>query len=182
MSGREKVLAIVVASVVGLWAGDRYVLGPMLDARRSLANERARLTTELEKGSDTVRAGAAAMRRWHAMNLSDDAASAEGAALHALRTFAEGSGLGLESLKPVRSGDRESLRRLVFSTAATGSLEQVVGFCKQIEKADIPLRIESFDLALREERGTQLRLDLRVSTLYFDDAAERARTVRGGAR
>ena len=178
---RERLLIIGVAVVVGLFVLDRYIVTPFFNASTAQSERHAALLAEHDQTSNTIRQQGAADRRWRKMDIATDAPSAQGAALRALQGFAQKSGLNLDSLKPMRQRDRDALRPLELLAGGTGTMEQVMHFCKLVEHAEIPLRIENFSLALREENGVLLRLDLRVSTLYFDkQTADRA--ARGARR
>jgi Tfp pilus assembly protein PilO len=182
LSKREKLIAVVAAAAVGLVVLDFYVLTPFLDLRTRQADELQTLTATLNEARALFDRRRLLRTEWHAMNaagLGRSRPEAESVVFHAVRDWAQESGLQLGSLKPGQSVEHPHAMELTFQTAATGPMQAVAGFLWRVESAPLPLRVHQLQLGARKDGEDDLSLQLHLSTLCHmqpaDDAAKTAR-------
>ena len=164
---RQRILLIAVIAVVGLFAGDRFVIGPL-----------ARLWQNWGQRIETVGADVAKFSPKRAQDMQDRWATmkkgslptqlpvAESRVLGAVSKWA-GRGLTVTSVKPHWLGDdREALARTVeFRVTANGSLDAIRSFLYALETDPMPLRVEDIEVTTRDPKGAALTLSMRFTGL-----------------
>lgn len=181
LSRRERLILIGTLLVIAVFALDRLILTPVLDARGEILNQKRDLIREMEKASELFEQKSRVSRKWDEMvngGLNSDVSSTESIVLNALRTWAQNYGLTLSSIKPEREkGQGAIMQEILFNVACSGNMSSVGQFLWQIENTTLPLRITEFQLGSREEDGKEMSLQMKLSALYLAGAANQ--TVSG---
>ena len=166
--GREKLLLGGAIAGLALFGLDRLVLTPFLVAWRGRADEILRLRLAATQGAAII-GQESRWLRWRdetsARLLPAVAGDAESALLSRVDTWARGSGLTVNSLRPRWKEGDEHTRLLELQVAGTGSPGAVTGFLYQLETSDFALAVEQLELMPRNPDGNELALDLRISGL-----------------
>lgn len=176
LSKRERLILIITLSIIMLFALDRFVLTPVLDARAEIQAERQRLTKEIDKASALLKQKETFGKEWEERinnGLNSDVSSTESIALNALRAWAQNYGMTLSSIKPEREKGEGKMQEIIFNMACSGNMTSVGQFLWQIENTELPLRITEFQLGSREEDGKEMSLQLKLSALYLSEASEK---------
>jgi len=184
LSRRERTIAIIALGALVLLVLDHYVLTPVLDDRERVRMEAQTLMQDTEQALNLFERSKTAARRWREMTqagMKEDAAEAESQMLHAVRDWAERTGLSLASVRPERVAGGEDLKQITFRAAGTGPMRSVARFLWEMHSSQVPLRIHDLQLGSRTEGRDDLSLQLRFSTLYAPPAGEAARPSRVAA-
>jgi hypothetical protein len=108
-------------------------------------------------------------RRWNEMRkntLPFGASPAEQEMLKAFDKWSQESGISVSSIKPQwKRGTSDDYSVLECRVDAAGSLATLTRFLYEVEHSPMALKIESMELAARDNNGQQLALGLLVSGL-----------------
>lgn len=186
MQRRERILATLVAVLVGGWVLDQAVLGPALawyDRLRSEADKAHAANAEARVLVDQQARIMADWRSRHAAGLLDDEAAARFRVQQLLAGSARQSGFTIDSVSggqliPPGRGQTCSLLRLTAS--GQGGLAQVMGFVAGIEGAAMPLRIERCEMSANDPRKDALEAAVTVSTRIVPVEGRAARRIPEG--
>jgi len=180
LSTRERLILIATMLIIMIFALDRFILTPALNARGEILNQKQELIREMEKASELFQQKSTVSPKWEEMingGLNSDVSSIESIVLNALRTWAQNYGLTLSSIKPEREkGQGGIMQEILFNVACSGNMSSVGQFLWQIENTTLPLRITEFQLGSREEDGKEMSLQVKLSALYLVEPAGRTVT------
>ena len=183
LSHRERIIAIAAVAAFAVLVLDYSVLTPVLGSRERLQVEGERLAAQTEQALSLFQRSKVIARRRREMaekGLKEAPGEAESQALHAVRDWAEQTGLSLSSVKPEYVAGDGGVRQIAFRAAGTGTMRAVARFLWQMESADLPLRVHDVQLGSRTEGRDDLSLQLHFSTLYTPPV-ERAEEPRAAA-
>ncbi len=175
MNDRRRLLMIAALGLVGLLALDRLVVAPGLRAWRAQSARLAALREDVNQGTMLADREALLRGRWAEMrdaSLPLDPADAEEVVLQAIGRWARGNGVVITDLIPRWRPHPDGHQVLECRASAQGSLVSLARFLHALETDPLPIRLEQFDLAARDDRGQQLTLNARFSGLQVP-AAER---------
>jgi hypothetical protein len=186
LNRRELYLAIATVSVLAVLLLDRVVFTPFLERGAYGKSERQRLTTEFEHATNLISKKNELARTWNRMldgGLTDSAAETESVTLHAIRDWADETGLALSLVKPDRPAVEEDLSEIKFRAVGTGTMDSVARLLWRVETTELPVRIKKVELGSRSEGQDDLSISLQLSALYVgsaDVASELAEASPGG--
>jgi hypothetical protein len=102
--------------------------------------------------------------------LSTDPSVQEGQLFKAFQNWSTASRVVLISQKPAPKNNDEdpSYAEEEWHADVTGSLDQLVAFLYSVENGPLGLKVDSVELATRDDRGQQLALGLTVSGLILN--------------
>lgn len=183
LSRREKYITAAAGIAVAILFLDRAVLTPLQERAASRSEETARRVREIEQAGmlfDRMRHLSGAWQEIQSNGLKSDAGEAEIQVLHAVRNWAQESGLALSGLRPESVKQRGALDELTFRASGTGTIQSVAGFLWRLESAPIPIRVTDLQLGSRKEAADDLSLQLRLSTLAEASVAVAQEPVRDG--
>jgi hypothetical protein len=166
---REKMIALVASSVIGLALLDQVLLSPLF-LRLSEANTRiTEDEAELARARNLFTTRTRAERRWRELagaTLKTDASAAESQLLNKVRDWAQGANLKLASLKPERAEKEAGFDKITIRAAGDGSLAQVSRFLYTLQTADIPVRVSDLTLTSRKPGTDELTLQVGIATIF----------------
>lgn len=166
--GRERLLLGGAVACLGLFALDRLVLTPCLEAWRGRAGEIQRLRLAVTQGAGII-AQESYWLRWRdetsARLLPGAPGDAESALLSQVDAWARSAGFTVNSFRPRWKEGAEHLRLLELQVAGAGAPAAVTGFLYQLETSPLPLAVEQVELVPRNPDGNELALDLRITGL-----------------
>jgi len=181
LSGRERKIALVAALAVALLVADRYLITPALNSYASLSAQKTQLTQKLETSARLLERRQRMALKWQEMTesgLGADPARAEGNVLHAVRNWAEETGLTISSMRPDRGDGKDKLAQITVLASGTGTMQSVARFLWRVETTSLPLRIRHLQLGSRKEGADDLSLQLTLSTVYTMDATPGAAPIQ----
>jgi hypothetical protein len=167
---RQQWLAVLAATAVALWVGDRLVATPLARSWQARAARLAELRESVAKGSALLEREAGIRRTSAFMEtntLPAEVAAAETTLLRAFDRWSRDSRISLTSLKPQWRQSGEDHAVLECRVDAAGSLAALTRFLYEIESDPLALRIDLLELAGRDNDGQQLQLALQVSALQL---------------
>lgn len=177
LSKRERQIAIVTMAVIMIFAFDRYLWTPVMEARSDVQVEKQELLTDQQQAERIFKQRNRMNDDWNEMKnggLSGDASTTESGVLNAINSWARNSGLTLSSIKPEHEKGEGEVREIIFNLACSGDMNEVGQFLWQVEKSTLPLKITEFQLGSREEDGREMTLQLKLSALYIIGGIEQA--------
>lgn len=179
VQNRQQLLTLVALLSVGLLAGEYFVRAPLFRAWQSRAAELATLRKNVTDGGLLLQrtAGPKGLRaRWDSMRtntLSTETSVAENQVLKAFDQWAQNSRVNLNSLKPQPKRGDDAFSTLECRVDATGNLPALTRFLHDLESDPLGLRLDTVELATRDDKGEQLTLGLQVSGLILEPAKSR---------
>jgi Tfp pilus assembly protein PilO len=168
IENRQRVLLVVTLSLLGLYAANLLVYGPMVkwwDARQAKIKE---LRQEVKDGKSLVRRESYIRGDWANMRtnaLPDDPSQAEQQLLKAFNGWAGDSGVNVSSVTPQWQNDQDDYSTLDCRVEASGDLNSLSRFIYAIESDPMALQLASIELTANDDKGQQLTLGLDVNGL-----------------
>jgi len=170
-------LAMIVASVVGLAIVYQFVIEPYLQKRKALQEQIEAREDELYKADKmykeqkrlkTVLAGLTEG------GLKSDVAEARSQLLYALSGWTKDAGVNLKSLKEGRTVE-EGNKWIQINTqsTATGPQAAIAQLLWRLETAKIPVRVTEMTINAVKEGTDELQINLGVSTLCQNPNADK---------
>ncbi len=171
---REWILAITAGVCMGAWVADSFILTPLANLWKSRTERIEELRKQLISGELLVQRETAIRERWDQMKaraFSSEMTEAEDRILKSANRWAQASGLGLSSLKPRVTQESEEFKKAEFSASGQGGIEPVTRFLYELERDNLPLKVENVQISTHDKTGKELALEVRFSGLLL--AAER---------
>ncbi|MCF7954271.1 MAG: hypothetical protein K9M75_00575 [Phycisphaerae bacterium] len=174
LSRREKIILFLAVFAIGLLISDKYILSPLMAKRSEVKDQKDRLTADVKEGLAVMKRRKLLTKRWQQMTesgLSDDPAVTEGVVLRYLEDISYKNYLTLASMQPerVERDTDSSVREIEFLVSGKGNMKSVTMFLWDIEDAAIPLKIKTMQLGASDESGSQMTIQMRVSSIYVYD-------------
>ncbi|MFN3167811.1 MAG: hypothetical protein ACE37H_12180 [Phycisphaeraceae bacterium] len=175
MSRREKLLALLVALIVGGFALLNWVIDPALAAFAAIDAESEQLEQELIQARGLVEDEPRIRKDWAGyqkagLKRSLEAADAEtGRALLVWAEDARLTKVRLSDGKPKTDGE-QPFATLSYTLQAAGRLSQVCELFYAVLESPFPLRIEKCVIDVQNNDSESLQLSLTVSTLFTPEA------------
>ena len=167
---RQQLLLILATLAVVLLFSDRVVVTPLAAVWKSRSVRLAELRESLAQGELLAQRDAVIRARWSAMReqtLPSIPSAAENELLKAFERWSRDSRLSISSIKPQwREGDEDYLS-LECRAEGFGSMEAVTRFLYEVEKDDLPVKVDSVEITTRDPQGQSLTLGLQVSGLVL---------------
>jgi hypothetical protein len=171
---REKMLLIAVAVCVGLWVVNMVIINPIITSWKARQTKIAELEGTISSGNTTLQSAQTIESQWDHMRTntlnSTNASAQQGQLFKAFLTWSTNSHVALLSQKPAAKPNAEDLSYAEYEWHADvqGSLAQLVAFLYAVENGPLGLKVDSIELATRDDRGQQLAMGLTVSGLILN--------------
>jgi Tfp pilus assembly protein PilO len=169
---REKMLLITVAACVGLWLLNYILINPLITSYSSRQARIKDLKDKISAGGSIMLSAKSIEDQWDRMKtntLSANGTLTEGQLFKAFQAWSTSSGVVLVSQKPQsKDSDDPAYSNEEIHVDVTGSLTQIFNFLYSVESGPIGLRVDSLELASRDDAGAQLALGLTVSGLILN--------------
>jgi Tfp pilus assembly protein PilO len=174
MKNRQQLLVIAASAIVVLFVCDKLVLPPLIAAWNQRNTQIADLRKQVAHGKSLIQREDSIHRRWSEMRtntLPVDTAVAEQQLLTAFDFWAQESRVSVLSITPQWKRDADDYLSLECRVEAFGNLSTITRFLYDIEKDSMALKLESVELAARDNEGQQLSLGLQISGLVLNPQA-----------
>jgi hypothetical protein len=161
---------LAVAVCLGALAGDRFVVSPLYAFWNERASAIAGLEESLAKSSLLVGRLDDMAGYWSEMrarSLPPAESRAENEVLSSVTRWAQDSRLEITSLKPKWVHGGTASNTLDIRAAGQGSMEAIALFLYRLESDWLPLRVESLEVAARDDSGSLLTFGLTFTGLQL---------------
>jgi hypothetical protein len=165
---REFILKMAVGVVVGLFLLDRLVLSPLIAHWGEQTERIADLREKVERGRQLIEREDALRRRWAEMlerDLDDNVSTAESEVFNGVARWAAASRINFTSLTPTWRNHEEGFDTFDFRATANGDQVSLSRLIYEMERDNLPARVEEIELTTRDKTGKQLTLTARFSFL-----------------
>lgn len=183
LNQRQRLLAFAAIAAVALLAGDKLVVGPLINSWKARSERLVTLRKEVADGRGLQARAKSIRDRWSTMRaaaLPSETSVAEDRLLKAFDRWSQDSRAGISSLKPQwKRGATPDYATLECRVDASGNLSALTRLLYDIENArrvdrdPLALKIDVLELSTRDDRAEQLSLGLQVSGLQLQPPAKR---------
>jgi Tfp pilus assembly protein PilO len=165
---RQKLLIIVVVTVVGLWVADFLVIEPTLKLWSSRATEIASLRTKVKNGKSLIARETGIRNHWNQMranSLPVKSSEAEQKLVSAFDQWSRDSQVEISDIMPQWKNDSDDYKTLNCRVEVSGSLASLSRFMYDVEQGPMAVKVDSFELSAKDAGGDLLTLGMQVSGL-----------------
>jgi len=169
---REKMLLIAVAVCIGLLVVNYLIINPLTASYSARQDKIKDLKAKFSTGTNIMASAQSIESQWNRMRtntLSLNGTVTEGQLFKAFQAWSTSSQVVLVSQKPQsKDSDDPAYSNEEIHVDVTGNLTQIFNFLYSVESGPLGLRVDSLDLASRDDAGRQLALGLTVSGLILN--------------
>lgn len=167
---RQRFLGLATLAAVVVWAGDRLVLGPLVNGWKARADRIVNLQKSVAQGAVLLERETTIRDRWNHIqtnSLTNAVSAAENQVLKAFDRWSRESGVSISSIRPQWKGAEGDYATLECRADASGNLGTLTRFLYEVEKDPLGIKIDSLELSTRDNDGQQITLGLQVSGLVL---------------
>lgn len=169
LGNRQQLLALAAIGAVAIFAIDKLVVGPLTASWKDRSAAIEQLRKSITQGQMLIGREQATRKHWNEMRKNTiplNASQAEQQVLRAFDKWSLESRISVSSIKPQwKRGTSDDYSVLECRVDAAGSLSALTRFLYQVEQSPMALKVESVEIASRDNNGQQLALGLLVSGL-----------------
>ncbi len=185
---REKLLLTFALLALVILAGDRLVLGPLINSWQTRAANIIQLERNVGYGNELLPREKSDTKKWErywGVNLNSTNSVAEDEVLRAIENWTGDSGILLTSVKPqwqnheyeflgkeIAENKTYSYKTYDVRLVAEGTMREAVDFIHAIESDELPLKIEQLELASREKTGKLISVSVHFTGLQLGEALQ----------
>jgi hypothetical protein len=166
---RQRWLVFAAGALVALLVLDSILFTPLTRMWKEHSTEIATLRKKVTEGRALIASGPQVERTWLEMQrnaLPKDAAQAQQEVFTALEGWARTANVQVDSQRSQwKRGGTDKYSLFEYRVDATGSLPALTRFLYELERSPVALRVDSVDLAARDESGGKITLGLIVTGL-----------------
>lgn len=174
--GRQRWLGLGAIVAVALWAGDRLVLGPLVQSWKDRSARIAELRQRVQQGAQLAERDRAIRARWDFLrtnSLPAERSIAENLVLKAFERWSQESRVVVNSIKPQWKESGDGYATLECRVDASGNLSALTRFLYEIERDPLAIRLDLVEITAPDARAEQLTLGLLVSGLQLKSSGSR---------
>jgi len=165
-------LLMAVGACVGLYVLNLILINPLISSYSARQARIKDLKDNITAGGSILLSANSIENQWNRMRtntLSLNGTVTEGQLFKAFQAWSTSSQVVLVSQKPQsKDSDDPAYSNEEIHVDVTGTLTQIFNFLYSVESGPIGLRVDSLDLASRDDAGRQLALGLTVSGLILN--------------
>ena len=168
---REKLLKFGAIAIVGLFLLDRIVITPALASWSEQSDRIHALQQKVDRGHQLIERQDFIRSHWAQMmhaNLPTEVSAAEKEAFQSISRWATDSGVTFPSLSPQWDKDHDGYQTYEFRATANGTQAQLARFIYDLETDPIPVNLEEYEIATKDEHGAQLTMTARFTFLRIN--------------
>lgn len=165
---RELILKIVVGAVVTLFLLDRMVISPLIAHWGEQTERIAELREKVERGQRLLEREQAIRERWKEMverDLPDNTSEVDKEVFKGFSRWAAASRTSFTSLAPTWRTHDQGFETYEWRATVTGDQASLSRLLYEIERDNLPARLEEAEFTTRDKTGKQLLLTVRFSFL-----------------
>jgi hypothetical protein len=170
VKNRQQFLAILAIAAVVLLLGDRLVIGPLTRTWKDHSQKITELKRSVSKGEALLGREKIIHGSWEQMRsntLPPNLSAAEDEVFKAFYRWSEESQISISSIKSQGKRNADDFMVLECRADGFGSIDTITRFLYEMEKDPLALRVESVEVAARDNNGQQLSLALQVTGLLL---------------
>jgi hypothetical protein len=178
IKNRQRLLLILSAVAIALFAGDHLVLSPLTKAWGTRAARIAELRKQITQGNLLIQREKSIRGRWQQMSqhaLPNNASAAEQQVVQTIDTCAQNSGVAISAITPQWKHDSDDYSTYECRVDAAGDMDKLNRFLYSIEREPLALKLELVELGARDKDGQQLSLGLQLSGLVLNPSTPPSR-------
>jgi hypothetical protein len=165
---RELILKMVVVAVVGLFLLDWMILSPLIAHWGEQTERITQLREKVARGRQLIERERAIRERWAEMaerDLPDNVSEADNEVFKGVSRWAAASRASFTSLAPNWRTHDEGYETYECRATATGDQASLSRLLFEMERDNLPARVEEVEFTTRDKTGKQLLLTARFSFL-----------------
>ena len=171
IKNRQKFLAILTVSVVGLLVADSLIRPPLVSYWKARSAQIAKYKAQVADG-ERLRNNKDALRaRWtevQASTLSIDQTAAEQQLFSGLNRWSEYSNISIDNLAPQwKIGSDPAYKTIECRVDASGRIDQLSQFLYAVETDPIALKVQSIEMTSKNADGSVIGLGVQLSALVL---------------
>ena len=174
-ANREKLLLVAAVTAVVVLFGDKFILGPMVEAWKDRATRIEELDKQVVRGRALMERESSIRKKWALMwrgGIPISKSSSENKILESVDRWAKESRISFTSIKPTwRTSDKGHLL-LECRANGYGDLEMIARFVHALESDPLALKVDTLELSQRDEKGESLGMNLNFSGLLLPEALQ----------
>ena len=170
IKNRQQLLIVVAVAAVALFAGDKLVLSPILNAWSARAKRISTLREDIARAKMLIQREQSIRSRWDQMSrntLPNNTSIAEQQVFKAVDGWAQNSGVTISAITPQWKHDNDDYMSFECRVDAAGDLGRLSRFLYSVEREPMALKLESVEIGARDKEGQQLSLGLQLSGLVL---------------
>ena len=168
---RQKLLIILTAVAVGLFAADQLVRAPLVNAWNARAAQLTTLRYKLARGRMLVQRERGLHNHWDDMQrkaLTNNLSAAEQQVFRAIDSWAQDTGVIVNAVTPQWKHDSDDYVTYECRVDASGDISKLSRFLYRAEREPLALKMEAVELSARDKDGQQLSMALQVNGLVLN--------------
>jgi hypothetical protein len=170
IKNRQQLLVVVALSVLGLFAADQLLLGPLVATWNARSKRIVSLRAQVAEGKALMQREQVIRGRWSQMErntLTNDTSAAEQQLFGAIDGWRQDSRVVINGATPQWKHDADDYITYQCRLDASGSLPALSKFLYDIERDPRAIKLDSVELSARDKDGQQLVLGLQLSGLVL---------------
>ncbi len=175
---RQKLLVIVAIAAVALFAADKLVFTPLLNAWDARAKHIAELRNSAARNKALIGRERSLRNHWNdwqARTLTNNTSLAEQQVFQTIDRWAQETGVVIGAVTPQWKRDADEYQTYECRIDAAGDIRRLTQFLYRVEREPMALKLESVELAARDKEGQQLSLGLQFSALVLNPPPQASR-------
>ena len=172
---RQKLLIIVTAAALGLFAADQLVRAPLVSIWSARATRLTALRNQVARGSMLLQRERGIRNHWTEMQskaLTNNLSAAEQQVFRSIDSWAQDTGVLVNAVTPQWKHDSDEYVTYECRIDAAGDIGRLSRFIYHAEREPLALKIEAVELSARDKEGQQLSLALQLSGLVLNPPAK----------
>ncbi len=168
---RQKLLVILTATAVGLFAADQLVRAPLMSVWNARAARITALRSQVSRGRMLVERERGIRNHWSDMQhkaLTNNLSAAEQQVFHAIDAWAQDTGVIVNAVTPQWKHDSDDYVTYECRVDAAGDIGRLSQFLYRAEREPLALKLEAVELSARDKEGQQLSLALQLNGLVLN--------------
>jgi hypothetical protein len=171
LRNRQQLLTIAAIAVAALFAGDKLLLTPLINAWKARAARVAELRLQVEDGQAMLNREKVVRTRWEQLRrstLPSNTSAAEQSFFNTVDRWARDSRVTVNALTPQWKRDAKDYLTLQCRIDASGNLGTLSRFIYNIERDPMAVHLQSLEVGARDKDGQVLSLALQISGLVLN--------------
>lgn len=166
---REKILVVVSAVLLLLLLFNLFIFKPLRERFNSVTHEieRAQLAihkySQLRQHQEEIIKGQKQIERYLSLKGSDEEKMAQ--VMSKIEAEARKSGLSILDMNPAAGGPKAKSAPIVYRIqlrAEAEGMQKIIDFIYELENADILLKIDKFNLSVKDESAKVLKIEASI--------------------
>ena len=170
-NNRQQMLTVLAIAGIALFAGDKLLLSPLIDAWKARSESIAHLRSQLTQGKSLLAREKGLRSRWDQMRrntLPNNTSAAEQQLFKALDSWERDSRVIVTARTPQWKHDSEEYMTYECRVDVSGNIGSLSKFLYNVEKDPMALKLESVELGARDKNGQIITMGLQISALVLN--------------